>query len=225
MGDRSVTAIELEPAVFEAVRSPEYLLRAFGRVYEAPGVHPVRAEARGYFERSSERFDLIYMPSVGGYAQMMIEPGNMVRTFEAHKLLRDHLSGRGVLAIWYPRGLDTKGVLTHQYVQTLARWVCPRPRTGTRRVADPGPERSFGRPPAAEELAAVMQLDLTIPGAVEYLPIPYEVPADPHFVPITDDRPYLAGNVRYILSMRQVRGSSRLPAACWRPSGEGSGSP
>jgi hypothetical protein len=30
LGDRSVTAIELEPAVFEAVRSPKHLLRAFG---------------------------------------------------------------------------------------------------------------------------------------------------------------------------------------------------
>ena len=44
LGDRSVTAIELEPAVFEAVRSPEHLLRAFGRVYDAPrrASHPRR---------------------------------------------------------------------------------------------------------------------------------------------------------------------------------------
>ena len=85
--------------MFEAVRSPAHLLHAFRRVYEAPGVRPVRAEARGYFERTDERFDLIYLPSVGGYAQMMIEPGNMVRTYEAYRLMRDHLTESGVLAI------------------------------------------------------------------------------------------------------------------------------
>ena len=206
MGDRSVTAIELEPAVFEAVRSPEHLLRAFGRVYDAPGVRPIRAEARSYFERSDERFDLIYLPSVGGYAQMMIEPGNMVRTFEAHRLLRDHLSGRGVLAIWYPRGLDTKGVLTDQYVRTLRSLGMSTAayRNAVEWLILARNDRSAA-PSEAEALGALMQLDLTIPGAAEYLPIPYKVPADPHFVPITDDRPYLAGNVRYILSTRQLR--------------------
>jgi hypothetical protein len=206
LGDRSVTAIELEPAVFEAVRGPEYLLRAFGRVYEAPGVRPVRAEARGYFERSDERFDLIYLPSVGGYAQMMIEPGNMVRTFEAHRLLRDHLSERGVLAIWYPWGLDTKGLLTDQYVRTLRALGMP---TAAYRNAVEwlilARKGLSAAPPEAEELAALMHLDRAVPGADAYWPIGHEVPEDPHFVPITDDRPYLAGNVRYILSMRQVR--------------------
>ena len=38
-------AIELEPAVFDAVRRPQYLVTAFGRVYEMPGVTPVPAEA------------------------------------------------------------------------------------------------------------------------------------------------------------------------------------
>jgi hypothetical protein len=206
LGDRLVTAIELEPAVLEAVRSPEHLLRAFDRVYEAPGVRPVRAEARGYFERSDERFDLIYLPSVGGYAQMMIEPGNMVRTFEAHRLLRHHLSGRGMLAIWYPRGLDTRGILTDQYVRTLRSLSMPtaayRNEVEWLILARNDPSAAL---PEAEELAALMRMDLALPEAVEYLPTRYEVPADPHFVPITDDRPYLAGNVRYILSMRQVR--------------------
>jgi hypothetical protein len=206
LGDRSVTAIELEPAVFEAVRSPEYLLSAFGRVYEAPGVLPIRAEARGYFERSDERFDLIYLPSVGGYAQMMIEPGNMVRTFEAHRLLRDHLSARGVLAIWYPRALDTKGVLTDQYVRTLRSLGMPT--AAYRNAIDwlilAWKDRS-AVPPEAEELAAMLHLDRVAAGADEHWPIRHEVPSDPHFVPVTDDRPYLAGNVRYVLSMNQVR--------------------
>ncbi len=119
LGGRSIVAIELEPAIFEAVRTPRHLLAAFGRVYDVPGVTPVRAEARGYFEQSREAFDLIYLPSVGGYPQMMIEPGNMVRTFEAYRTLREHLTVHGILAIWYPRGLDSKGILTDQYVRTL----------------------------------------------------------------------------------------------------------
>jgi hypothetical protein len=206
LGERSVTAIELEPAVFQAVRSPEHLLRAFGRVYEAPGVRPIRAEARGYFERSDERFDLIYLPSVGGYAQMMIEPGNMVRTFEAHRLLRDHLRDQGVLAIWYPRGVDTKGLLTDQYVRTLrSLGMSTAAYRNTIEWLILARNDPSAAPPQAEELAALMHLDLADPGAVEYRPIRHEVPADPQFVPITDDRPYLAGNVRYILSMSQVR--------------------
>ena len=50
---------------------------------------------------------------------MMIEPGNMIRTLEAYRLLRDHLTPQGILAIWYPSGLDAQGILTDQYVRTL----------------------------------------------------------------------------------------------------------
>jgi hypothetical protein len=206
LGDRSVTAIELEPAVFEAVRSPEHLLRAFGRVYEAPGVRPVRAEARAYFEQSHEQFDLIYLPSVGGYAQMMIEPGNMVRTVEAHQLLRGHLSRGGVLAIWYPRGLDTSGVLTDQYVRTLR--LLGMPTAAYRNAAEwliLAQNDPAARPSEPDELAAMMLLDFAAPGADEFRPVRYEVPSDPGFTPITDDRPYLGGNVRNILSTGQVR--------------------
>lgn len=206
LGGRLVTAIELEPAVFEAVRGPRHLLRAFGRVYEAPGVRPVRAEARGYFESSDERFDLIYLPSVGGYAQMMIEPGNMVRTFEAHRLLRDHLSERGMLAIWYPRGLDTKGILTDQYVRTLRALGMPTAAyKNTVEWLILARKDRTSAPPDAGEVSALMSLDPADPGAAKYRPLQHEVPDDPHFVPITDDRPYLAGNVRYIFSVSQVR--------------------
>jgi hypothetical protein len=137
---------------------------------------------------------------------MMIEPGNMVRTFEAHRLLRDHLSDRGVLAIWYPRGLDTKGLLTDQYVRTLRSLGMP---TAAYRNAvewlilawkDPS-----AAPPEPDDIAALMRLDPAVAGEAERRPVRHEVPDDPHFVPITDNRPYLAGNLRYILSMGQVR--------------------
>jgi spermidine synthase len=206
LGGLSILAIELEPAVFDAVRSPAYLLYAFGRVYEEPGVRPVQAEARGYFERTDERFDLIYLPSVGGYAQMMIEPGNMVRTYEAHRLLRDHLTENGMLAIWYPRTLDAKGVLTDQYVRTLQMLRMPTAayRNGFEWLILAGVNPAFS-PPTTAELAASMRLDATDPALAVYLPDRHKVLTDPLFVPITDEKPYLAGNVRYILSMRQVQ--------------------
>jgi hypothetical protein len=205
LGGRSVLALELEPAVFEAVRGPEHLLRRFARVYEAPGVRPVCAEARGFFERTAERFDLIYLPSVGGYAQMMIEPGNMIRTFEAHRLLRDHLAPRGLLAIWYPLGLDSRGVLTDQYVRTLRALGMP---TSAYRNAQEwlilARRDAPAAPPGLAELTALMGLDARDPGAAALQPESYAVADDPAFVPIPDARPYLAGNVRYILSVPQV---------------------
>ena len=117
VGIEEIVGIELEPAVFQAVR--EELLDDFARVYEADGVRPVRSEARGYMERSDETFDLIYLPSVGGYPQMMMEPGNLIRTNEAYITLTERLKPDGVIALWYPRGLDSYGVLTQQYVRNL----------------------------------------------------------------------------------------------------------
>ena len=203
LGGRKVVAIELEPAVFEAVRGESYLLRGFGRVYEAEGVTPENTEARGYFERSTGLFDLIYLPSVGGYAQMMIEPGNMVRTFQAYRLMRDRLTERGVLAIWYPRGLDDRGVLTDQYVRTL-RLLGFNTQAYTN-----GSEfliLGFRDPNAVVPEPDALRADLKIdgPGMEAFRPKRYDVADDPRFTPITDEKPFLAGNVRHILSIRQV---------------------
>ncbi len=209
LGDRSIVAIELESAVFDAVRHTKSLCAAFGRVYESSDVTPVRAEARGYFERSAESFDLIYMPSVGGYAQMMIEPGNMVRTFEAYRTLRDHLTPRGILAIWYPRGLDTKAILTDQYIRTLRtlglKTEAYRNDMEFLILASRDPE---ARLPDTNQLAGLLGIDDSAHAAspeIEHLrPRIQTVIADPNFVPISDQKPFLAGNVRYILSMTQV---------------------
>src|SRR6266545_3000536 len=67
LGLRNVLALEIEPAVIEAVRGP--LAAEFDRVYEAKGVEVVVREARSFMEDSGERYDLIYLPSVGGYPQ------------------------------------------------------------------------------------------------------------------------------------------------------------
>ena len=60
LGGRQVVAIEIEPAVFEAVRSPHHLLGAFGRVYEAHWGHAGadRGARLSRAVRPEVRFDL-----------------------------------------------------------------------------------------------------------------------------------------------------------------------
>src|SRR5262249_25566656 len=85
-----IVAGEIEPEVFRACRSE--FSDKFNRVYEQPNVTPVRSEGRTYLTRTRDKFDLIFMPSVGGYPQMMLEPGNMIRTLEAYQLMTRRLT-------------------------------------------------------------------------------------------------------------------------------------
>jgi hypothetical protein len=110
-----------------------------------------------------------------------------------------------MLAIWYPRGLDPSGLLTDQYVRTLRALAMPA--TALRNDSEwlILARKDTSTPlPLAKDLAAHMHLDAAGPGTGPYQPVEYDVADDPQFVPITDDRPYLAGNVRYILSVAQV---------------------
>ena len=62
--------------------------------------------------------------------------------------------------------------------------------------------------PTVTKLAELLTVgDSSFAGSEEFQavrPRSYPVDDDPHFVPITDQKPFLAGNVRYILSMTQV---------------------
>jgi hypothetical protein len=206
-----IVAIEIEPAVINAVRGS--LAERFDHVYEDSRVQLVVHEARSYMEASSERFDLIYLPSVGGYPQMMLEPGNMIRTLEAYKTLAGHLTERGVLAIWYPAVLDPRTILTEQYIHTLES---PEIGLQVRAYRNSGEflilaasqaaylptleaVRTFNLQPAiarfGEDFAAFF-VDPTI--NVEKT---WDSSA---FKPISDNQPFLAGNVQHIFSVRQV---------------------
>jgi hypothetical protein len=205
-----ILALELEPAVYEAVR--EDLKEDFGAVYEAPNIRAICHEARGYMEASTESFDLIFMPSVGGYPQMMLEPGNMIRTSDAYRTLENRLTDRGILAIWYPSGLDPVEVLTNQYVRTLGSqglgmktqaWrndyeililAAKNPSTPlpTAEEIDKflfAPTDPSGLPPREQRLSRTRPL--------------FVLPED-GFKPITDEQPFLAGNVRHIFSLEQI---------------------
>ncbi len=224
---REIVALELEPAVFHAIRGD--LAAGFGHVYEADNVSPIRHEARSYMEipdtkrrgaheKTDGAFDLIYMPSVGGYPQMMLEPGNMIRTVDAYVTLRNRLSDRGILAIWYPAGLDPQGVLTTQYLRTLSSEA-----VGLHTKAYTNPEeylilaaRDARTPlPDYEEIDAFLTAPEPPTGDAERragaLPpnpaaqcFPFFALPDPLYKPISDNQPFLAGNVRHIFSLRQV---------------------
>lgn len=206
-----IVAIEIEPAIVEAVNGR--LAERFDHVYHDPRVELVVHEARSYMERSDQRFDLIYLPSVGGYPQMMLEPGNMIRTLEAYRTLAQRLSERGVLAIWYPTVLDPRTILTEQYVHTLESGEIG---LAVRAFRNAGEflilaARRIEQLPTLEEVREFYLRPATDAVGADLAPLlvdlPVEVPRrrDPAaFRPIRDDRPFLAGNVQHIFSVEQV---------------------
>lgn len=215
LGIGRIVAIEIESAVLDAVRGE--FADAFQHVYEDPRVEVVARDARGYMEQSREEFDLIYLPSVGGYPQMMLEPGNMIRTRDAFISLRERLAPEGVLAIWYPGGLDPHDILTVQYLLTMEKLGM---QVRAYRAGDPGSgfveeililatrDHSAGLPTVGE-----LNTFLTEPPnarapqpplAMSVEGVAFPQAARRAFRPITDDQPFLAGNVANILNMKQV---------------------
>jgi hypothetical protein len=206
-----ILAIEIEPAVIEAVRGD--LADRFDHVYEDSRVQLVTHEARSYMETSDQRFDLIYLPSVGGYPQMMLEPGNMIRTLEAYKTLSERLTERGILAIWYPTVLDPRTILTEQYLHTLEGpeigLEVRAYRTSTEflilaaKRSDILPtlqqvQDFYLEPAAAQFGTAVARFLVDTPVQVE------KTWGKASFKPIRDNQPFLAGNVQHIFSLQQV---------------------
>ena len=206
-----ILAIEIEPAVIDAVRGS--LADRFDHVYEDSRVQLVNREARSYMESTDKRFDLIYLPSVGGYPQMMLEPGNMIRTIEAYKTLSEHLTERGVLAIWYPSVLDPRTILTEQYMHTLEN-----PEIGLRvRSYRNGGEFLILAANRTDDLPGLQEVQefYLQPAAARFgeafasffvdTPVAVEKSWDHStFRPIRDNQPFLAGNVQHIFSLQQV---------------------
>lgn len=206
-----IMAIEIEPAVIEAVRG--VLAERFDHVYQDRHVELVNHEARSHMENFDERFDLIYLPSVGGYPQMMLEPGNMIRTIEAYKTLSNHLTEQGVLAIWYPAVLDPRAILTEQYMHTLES-----PDIGLQvRVYRNRGEFLIMAAKQADSLPALGEVqEFYMQPAVARVgeglaPFLVDMPVElgnswerSTFRPISDDQPFLAGNMQNIFSMQQV---------------------
>lgn len=206
-----ILAIEIEPEILAAVKGP--LADRFDHVYDDPKVELLNHEARSFMEQSDGRFDLIYLPSVGGYPQMMLEPGNMIRTLEAYRTLGEHLTDRGILAIWYPAVLDPRTILTEQYVHTLES---PDIGLTVRAFRNRGEflilaARHEALLPTLDEVRefylapAIERFGRGFAGFFIDNPIVVDKTWEmSEFHPIHDDQPFLAGNVQHIFSVQQV---------------------
>lgn len=131
-GAPHVTAVEVNPAVIEAVRGP--FADFAGNLYARPDVAVVIADARGYIERSADSYDIIQASLIdtwaaGGSGAFALSE-NSLYTREAFAGYFDHLSDEGILSIsrWYLPGRPAE---TLRLVATgMAGWE-------TAGVADP----------------------------------------------------------------------------------------
>jgi SAM-dependent methyltransferase len=107
-GAPQVTAVEVNPAVIEAVKGQ--FAEFSGYLYERPDVNVVVADARGYIERSPSSYDVIQASLIdtwaaGGSGAFALSE-NSLYTREAFASYYNHLSEKGILSIsrWYLPG-------------------------------------------------------------------------------------------------------------------------
>lgn len=100
-----VTAVEVNPAVIRAVT--EEFNEFAGYLYERPDVDVVVADARGYIDRSPEKYDVIQASLIdtwaaGGSGAFALSE-NSLYTQEAFQTYYEHLTERGILTVsrWY----------------------------------------------------------------------------------------------------------------------------
>jgi spermidine synthase len=123
-GAPHVTAVEVNPAIVEAMRGP--FAEFAGHIYERPDVTIAVDDARGYIARSSERYDVIQASLIdtwaaGGSGAFALSE-NSLYTVEAFQTYYDHLTDRGVLTIsrWY---LTERPAETMRLISTgMAGW-------------------------------------------------------------------------------------------------------
>ena len=123
-GAPMVTAVEVNPAIVEAVKGQ---FAAFaGHLYDRPDVNVQIADARGFIERSQDRYDVIQASLIdtwaaGGSGAFALSE-NSLYTREAFQTYYDHLSDRGMATVsrWY---LPDRPAETLRLVSTaMAGW-------------------------------------------------------------------------------------------------------
>lgn len=123
-GAPEVTAVEVNPAVIEAVKGP--FADFSGHLYDRPDVNAVVADARGYIDRSPGDYDIIQASLIdtwaaGGSGAFALSE-NSLYTREAFQSYYNHLSDGGLLSVsrWY---LPDRPAETLRLVSTgLAGW-------------------------------------------------------------------------------------------------------
>lgn len=104
-GARSITGIEINPAIFEALtdRFADYS----GHLYSRPGVSLINAEARSYINQSPGRYDLIQISLIDTWAATaaggLTLTENRLYTIEAWQDFYHALKPEGLLSVsrWY----------------------------------------------------------------------------------------------------------------------------
>ena len=150
-GAPHVTAVEVNPAVVEAVKG-EFAEFA-GHLYDRPDVDVVVADARGYIDRSAGGYDVIQASLIdtwaaGGSGAFALSE-NSLYTKEAFTSYYDHLSDDGILSIsrWY---LPSRPAETLRLVTTgLAGWedaglLDPRDHIAVIAMLDPARAQTEG---------------------------------------------------------------------------------
>jgi hypothetical protein len=101
----AITALEHNPQVIQAMTGP--LASRGGNIFNAPSVQVVNQEARGFFAATSEHFDIITFPPVGGFgaAGSDATQESYYYTIESIRAMLHHLTPDGILAL--TRGIST----------------------------------------------------------------------------------------------------------------------
>ncbi len=136
-GAPHVTAVEVNPAIIEAVKGP--FAEFAGHLYDRPDVEVVVADARGYIDRSDGGYDLIQASLIdtwaaGGSGAFALSE-NSLYTKEAFTSYYEHLSDDGILSIsrWY---LPERPAETLRLVTTgLAGWEATGVLDGREHIA------------------------------------------------------------------------------------------
>jgi hypothetical protein len=119
-GSKDVTSVEINPIIYDTVKS--YGDRA-GNVYSHQYVRPHVDEGRSFITRSSEKYDIIYVPFVDTWASVssggLSVSENFLYTLEGFQQYYDHLTERGkiVTVRWLidaPRFISTYAKLLEQ---------------------------------------------------------------------------------------------------------------
>ena len=119
-GSKDVTSVEINPIIYETVKS--YGDRA-GNVYSHEFVRSYVDEGRSFITRSSDKYDIIYVPFVDTWASVssggLSVSENFLYTLEGFQQYYDHLTDRGkiVTVRWLidaPRFVSTYAKLLEQ---------------------------------------------------------------------------------------------------------------
>ncbi len=183
-GATYVTAVEVNPAVVEAVEGPfaDYA----GHVYARPDVEVVVNDARGYIARSPHQYDVIQASLIdtwaaGGSGAFALSE-NSLYTIDAFLDYFDHLTDDGVLTIsrWYlpQRPAETLRLLSTG-IAALERMGVAEPERCVAVVSLPAPQISteglatvlFKRTPFTdEEIARIRQVAEELDFVLLWLP-------------------------------------------------------